>query len=143
MDIVILDTIASHTLVYIGDGDPTCRALMERAIMQNLVAYRDHTCKTKYVPLALETCGALFDKSGILQVECATSASRKYAELGLSVSLLFTWFRWRESIALQRSLAHAIHAKTSHVNQILSLLPSPQPSNLLTFAELRIFAKFV
>ena len=73
MDIMISDAAAGHTLVDIV-ADPTHRDLAERAAGQDLVAattaerrqethYRDCAPVTKLVPFALETCGALSDRS--------------------------------------------------------------------------------
>ena len=73
----------------------------------------------------LETYGALSDRSDRFLVECATSAARECAGSGPSVSLLCTWFRQRVSIAMQRSLAHAIHARTLRLEQSMALLPPP------------------
>ena len=70
--------------------------------------YWDRTLVTKVVPFALETYGALCDRSDRLLVECAALASRGCARSGPSISLLCTCFRQRVSIALQRSLAHAM-----------------------------------
>ena len=120
-----------HTLVDIVVADPTRRDLVERAARQELVVaaergkethYRDRAAGTKFVPFALETYSALCDRSDRFLVECATLASREYAGSGPSVSLLCTWFRQRASIALQRSLAHAIHA-TLRLEQSMALLP--------------------
>ena len=110
-----------HTSVDIVVADPTRRDLMERAARHDLVAaidavrrkethYRDRAAGTKFVPFALETYGALSERSNRFLVECATLASRESSGCGPSISLLCTWFRQRVSIALQRSLAHAIHA---------------------------------
>ena len=112
-----------HTLVDIVVADPTRRDLVERAARHDLVAatdaerrkgtqYRDRAAGTRFVPFALVTYGALSDRSDRFSVECATLASRETARLGPSISLLCTWFRQSVSIALQRSLAHAIHART-------------------------------
>ena len=85
--------------------------MVERAAMQDFFAatnakrrketyYRDRAAGTKFVPFALETYG--------LET--------------LSLSLLCTWFRQRVSIALQRSLAHAIHTRTLRLEQSMALL---------------------
>ena len=96
------------------------------------------------MPFALETYGALSDRSDRFLVECATLASRESAGSGPSISLLCTRFRQsRVSIALQRSLAHAIHARTLRLEQSMALLPSPLPRNPLSFAEMHIVASFV
>ena len=67
--------------------------------------YRDRTAGTKFVPFALETSSALFDRSDRFLVECATLASKKFAGSGPSISFLCTWLRQRVSITLQQSLA--------------------------------------
>ena len=95
------------------------------------------------VPFALETYRALFDGSDRFLVECATLVSRECAGSGPSISLLCTWFRQRVSIALQRSPAHAIHAKTIRLEQSMALLPSPPPRLPLSSSELHVVASFV
>ena len=111
VDIVISDAVVGHTLVDIVVADPTRRDLVERAARQDLVAatnaerrkeahYRDRAARTKFVSFALETYGALFDRSDRFLVECATLASRECVRSGPSISLLCTWFRKRVSIAL-------------------------------------------
>ena len=123
VDIVISDAAVGQFLVDIVVADPTRQDLVERAARHDLVAatdaerrkethYGDRAAGTKFVPFALETYGALSGRSDRLLVECATLASRESAGPGPSISLLCTWFRQRLSIALQRSLAHAIHART-------------------------------
>ena len=97
----------------------------------------------KKLPLALETHGALFDRSDRFLVECATLAFRECARSGASVSLLCTWFRPRVSISLQWSLSHAIHARTLRLEQFMTFLPPPPPRAPLSFAELPIVASFV
>ena len=115
---------------------PTREDLVERALKTDLVAatdaerrkethYRDRAAGTKFMPFALETYSALSNRSDRFLVECATLASRESAGSGPSISLLCTWFRQRVSIALQRSLAHAIHARTLHLEQSMALLPPP------------------
>ena len=122
VNIVISDAAGGHTLVDIVVADPTRRDLVERAARQDLVAatdaerrkeshYRDRAAGTKFVPFALGTYGALSNRSDRFLVECATLASRECARSGPSMSLLCTWFRKIVSIALQRSLAHAIHGR--------------------------------
>ena len=105
--------------------------------------YRDRAVGTKFVPFALETCGALSDRSDRFLVECATLASRESAGSGPSISLLCTWFRRRVSIALQRSLAHAIHARTLRLEQSMALILPPPPRVPLSSSELHIVASFV
>ena len=95
------------------------------------------------MPFALETYGALFDRSDRFFVKCATLASRECAGSGPPLSLLCTWIRQRVSIALQRSLAHAIHARTPHPEQSMALLPAPPPRVTLSSSELHIVASFV
>ena len=85
----------------------------------------------------------LSDRSDRFLVECATLASRECAGPGPSISLLCTWFRQRVSTALQRSLAHAIHARTLCLEQSMALVPPPPPRVPLSFSELRIVASFV
>ena len=120
MDIVISDAAVGQTLVDIVVVDPT-RDLVKRAARQDLVVatdaerrkethYRDRAAGTTFVPFALETHGEFSDSSDWFLVECATLASKECVGPGSSVSLLCTWFRQRVSIALQRSLAYAIHA---------------------------------
>ena len=105
---MISDATMGHTLVEIVVADPTRRDLVERAAIQDLVAatdvkrrkephYRDRAGGTTFVPFALETYGALFDRSDRFLVECATLA---YRECARSISLLCTWFRQRVSITL-------------------------------------------
>ena len=48
----------------------------------------------------------------------------------------------RVSIALQRSLAHAKHARTLRLEQFTALLPPPPPHVPLTSSELHIVASF-
>ena len=150
---MISDAAVGHTLVDIVVADPTRRDLVERAARQDLVAatdaerrkethYRDRAAGTKFVPFALETYGALSDRSDRFLVECATLASRDCAGSGPSISLLCTWFRRRVSIALQRSLAHAIHARTLRLEQSMALLPPPPPRAPLSSAELLLVASF-
>ena len=123
VDIVISDAAMGHTLVDIVVADPTRRDLVQRTARHDIVAatvaerrkethHRDRAAGTKFVPFALETYGGLFDRSDRFLVECATLASRECARPGSSIALLCTWFRQRVSIALQQSLAHAIHART-------------------------------
>ena len=80
------DVAVGHTLVDIVVANPTCRNLVERAARQNLVAardaerkkethYRDRAPGMKFVPFALETYGALFDRPDRFLVECATFVS--------------------------------------------------------------------
>ena len=89
---MISDAAAGHTLVDIVVVDPTRRDLVERAARQDLVAatdaerrkethYRDRAAGTMFVPFALETDGALSDRSDRFLVECATLASRESAGL--------------------------------------------------------------
>ena len=105
--------------------------------------YRDRTSGMKFVPFALETYGALSNRSDRFLVECATLASRECAGSGPSVSLLCTWLRQKVSIALQRSLAHAIHARTLGLEQSMALLPPPPPHAPLSSLELQLVASFV
>ena len=72
--------------------------------------------------------------------KCATLACRECAGSGPSISLLCTWFRQRVSIALQRSLAHAIHARTLRLEQSMAFLPPPQARAPLSSAELHVVA---
>ena len=123
VDIVISDAAVGHTLVDIIVADPARRDLVERAAIQDIVAaidaergkethHRDRVVGTKFVPFAVKTYGASFDRSNQFSVECAILASRECAGSRPSMSLLCTWFRQRLSVALQRSLAHAIHVRT-------------------------------
>ena len=147
------DAAVGHTLVDIVVADPTRRDLVERAARHDLVVaedaeqrkethYRDRAARTKFVPLALETCGALFGRSDRFLVECATLASRECAGSGPPISLFCTWFRQRVSIALQRSLANAIRARTLRIEQSMTLLPPPPPHVPLSSSELLIVASF-
>ena len=74
-----------HTLVDIVVADPTGRDLVECAARQDLVAATDaqRRKETHYrgrvVPFALETHGALSDRSDRFLVECAMLASRECA----------------------------------------------------------------
>ena len=134
VDIVVSDAAVGHTLVDIIVAIPTRRDLVERVARHDLVAatdaerrkethYQDRAAGTKFVPFALETYGALSGRSDRFLVECATLASRESSGSGPSISLLCTWFRQRVSIALQRSLAHVIHARTLRLEQSMALLP--------------------
>ena len=89
-----------------------------------------------------ETYGALFDRSDRFLVDCATLASRESAGSEPPISLLCTWFRQRVSIALQRSLAHAIHVRTLRLEQSMALLPRPPPRASLSSSELLLVASF-
>ena len=104
VDIVISDAAVGHTLVDIVVADPTRRDLVERAARHDLVAardvqrrkethYRDRAPKKKFGPFALETYGALTNRSDRFLVECATLACRQCARSRPSISLLCTWFR--------------------------------------------------
>ena len=73
---MISDAAMGHTLVDIVVADPTRRDLLERAARQDLVAatnaerrkethYQDRAAGTKFVPFALETYSALFDRSDV------------------------------------------------------------------------------
>ena len=127
---------------------------MKRTARQDLVAatdaertkethYRDRAPGTKFVPFAFETYGALPDRSDRFFIEYATLAFRECAGSVPSISLLCTWFRQRVSIELQRSLAHAIHARTLRLDQSMALLTPPQPRVPLSSSELHIVASFV
>ena len=94
------------------------------------------------MPFALKTCGAFSERSDRSLVECAALASRGCAGSGPSISLLCTWFHRRMSIALQRSLAHAIHARSLRLEQSMALLPPPPPHVPLSSLELHIVASF-
>ena len=154
VDIVISDIAVGHTLVDIVVAYPTRRDLVEGAARQDLVVttdgerrtethYRDRAAKTKFVLLALEMYGALSDRSDRFLVKCATLASRECAGSRPSMSLLCTWFRQRVSIALQRSLAHTIHARILRLEQSMAFLLPPPPRVPLSFVELHIVASFV
>ena len=71
---MISDAAVGHTLVDIVVVDPTRRDLVERAARHDLVAatdverrkeahYRDRAAGTIFVPFALESYGALSDRS--------------------------------------------------------------------------------
>ena len=85
-------------MVDIVVANPTRRDLVERAARQDLVAaidaelrkethYRDRTPRTKFVPFALETYGALCDRLDRFFVECATLAFRDCARSGPLLAL--------------------------------------------------------
>ena len=95
---------------------------------------------TKFVPFALETYGALSARSDRFLVECASLASRGCGGSGPSTSMLCIWFRQRVSIALQRSLAHAIHARFLRLEESMALLPPPPSRAPLSSSELHIVA---
>ena len=74
VDIVIPDAAVGHTLVDVVVVDPTRRDLVERVAKRDVVAgtdaerrkethYRDRAIGTRFVPFALETYGALSDRS--------------------------------------------------------------------------------
>ena len=74
VDIVISDAAEGHTFVDSVVADPTRHDLVERAAGEDLVAatnaerrkythYRDRGAGTKFVPFALETYGALSNRS--------------------------------------------------------------------------------
>ena len=124
---------------------------MKRAARKDLVAatsaerrkeahYRDRTSGTKFVPFALETYGALFARSDRFFIECASLVSTGRARSGPSTSMLCTWFQQRVSIALQRSLAHAIHARFLRLEESMALLPPPPSRAPLSCSELHIVA---
>ena len=80
--IVISDAAVGHTLVDIVVNDPSRRHLVESAARQDLSTathaerrkethYRDRASRTKFVFFALETHGALSDRSNRFLVECA------------------------------------------------------------------------
>ena len=132
-----------HTLVDIVVADPTRRDLVEHTARYDLVVaadaerrkethYRDHAAKTKFVSFALKMYSALSNRSDPFLVDCATLESRECTRTRPSISLLCTWFRQRVSIALQRSLAHAIHVRTLRLEKSLALLP-PSPSRISLF----------
>ena len=135
-------------------ADLTRSDLVERAARLDLISatnaerrkethYRDRAKGTKIVPFALETYGALYNRSDRFWVECAKLASRECAGSRSSISLLCTWFRRRVSIASQRSLAHAIHARTPRLEQSMTLLPPPPQRVPLSSLELHTVASFV
>ena len=72
-------------------------------------------------------------------VECASLASRGCAGSG-PTSMLCMWFRQQVSIALNRSLAHVIHARFLRLEESMALLPSPLPRAPLSSTELHIVA---
>ena len=150
---MISDAAAGHTLVDIVVAHPT-RDLVERAARKDLVAatneerrkethYRDRAVGTIFVPFALETYGALIDTSDRFLVECATLASRECGGSRSSISLLCTWFRQIVSIALQRSLAHTMHARTLRLEQSMALLPPSPLRTPLSTSKLFLVASFV
>ena len=101
---------------------------------------RDRTSGTMFIPFALETYGALCARSDIFLVDCASLAIRGCARSGPSSSMLCTWYRHRVSIALQRSLAHAIHARFLRLEESMALLP-PMRAHLSS-SELLSVANF-
>ena len=94
------------------------------------------------MPFALETYGALSHRSDRFLVECATLASRECAGSRPSISLLRACFRQKVSIAMQRSLAHAISARTLCLDQSMALLPPSPPRVPLFSAELHVVTSF-
>ena len=81
---MISDGAVGHTLVDIVVAYPTRRDLVERAARHDIVAatdaerrkvthYRDRAVRTKFVPFALETYGALSDRSDRFLVVCDVS----------------------------------------------------------------------
>ena len=93
-----------------------------------------------FVLFALETYGASFARSDGFLVECASLSWRGCAGSGPSTTMLCTWFRHRVSTALQRSLAHAIHARFLCLEELMALLPPPLPRAPPSSPELHIFA---
>ena len=80
---MISDAAVGHTLVDIVVADPTRHDLVEHAARHDLVAatdaerrkethYRYRAARWKFVSFALETYGALSDRSDRFLVECAT-----------------------------------------------------------------------
>ena len=138
-NIVLLVTDAAHA--FLSNLQPQIQQTINLNHIQE-THYRDGAAGTKFVPFALETCGALSDRSDGFLVECATVASRDCAGSRPSISLLCTWFRQRVSIALQRWLAHAIHARTLRLEQSMALLPPPPQRVPLFPSELHIVASF-
>ena len=100
--------------------------------------YRDRTSGKKFVPFALETYGALSARSGGLLVECASLASGGCTGSGPSTGMLCTWFQKRVSIALQRSLAHSIHAGFLRLEESMALLTPPPSRAPLSSSELHV-----
>jgi hypothetical protein len=154
VDIVISDAVVGHTLVDIVIADPTRCDLVERAAERGLVAasdaerkkeahYRDRAQGSVFVPFALETYGALSEKSDGFLKDCARRTCAETSGSGLRTSLVLAWYRQRVSVALQRSLAHAIHARTLRLEQSMALLPPPPPAAFLTSAELHSFVRRV
>ena len=103
--------------------DPTRRVATDRAACRGLVAAEDaERCKethhcireagTKFIPFTLETYDALSDVSNRLLADCTYRAAHLNGRPGKKISFLVTWFRQRVYVALQSSLAHAIHAMT-------------------------------
>ena len=90
------------------------------------------------MPFALETYGALSARSDRLLVECASLASRRCAGSGPSTGMMCAWLRQRVSIALQRSLAHSIHARFLRLGESMALLPPPPSRAPLSSSELHV-----
>ena len=90
---MVSDVAVGHTLVNTVVADRARRDLAERAARHDLVGardaerrkethYWDRGAGTKFVPFALETYGALSDRSDRFLVKCATLASRESAGSG-------------------------------------------------------------
>ena len=103
--------------------------------------YPSYNCNF-FAPFALETYGAMSDRSDRFLVECATLAPRECGGSRPSISLLCTWLRQRVSIVLQRSLAHAVRAGTLRLEESMALLPPPPPRAPLSSSELLRLADF-
>ena len=146
---MISDAAVGHTLIDIVVADPTRGDFVDHAARMDLVAateaekckerrYRDRTSGTKFVPLVVETYGALSSRSDRLLFECAYLASRRCAGSGPSSGMLCTWFRQRMYIALERSLAHSIHARFLRLEESMALLPPPPSRAPLSSSDLHV-----
>ena len=90
MDVVFSDATVRQTFADFDIAYRIQRDLVDGAVTQDLVAatqadrrketcYRDRARRTKFIPFALETYGALSDRSDRFLVECTTLSSRECA----------------------------------------------------------------
>ena len=80
-----------------------------------------------FIPIAIETYGALLSQRDEFLRDCARRAFSDHGGSSLSTSVLVTWFRQRVAVALQRAQARAIHARTDRLeasSSSLSTFPS-------------------
>ena len=80
-----------------------------------------------FIPIAIETYGALLSQSYEFLRDCARRAFSDHGGLSPSTSVLVTWFRQGVAVTLYRAQARAIHARTTRLevsSSSLSILPS-------------------